>query len=46
MRSALDVWSIKILDNMILMLQHTNEELVVGDMIAIVRVSVIVICMR
>ena len=39
MRSALDVWSIKILDNMILMLQHTNEELVVGDMIAIVRVS-------
>ena len=39
MRSALEVWSIKILDNMILMLQHTNEELVVGDMIAIVRVS-------
>jgi len=39
MRSALDVWSIKILDNMILMLQHTNEELVVGDTIAIVRVS-------
>ena len=39
MRSALDGWSIKILDNMILMLQHTNEELVVGDMIAIVRVS-------
>lgn len=39
MRSALDVWSIKILDNMILMLQHTNEELVVGDMITIVRVS-------
>lgn len=39
MRSALDVWSIKILDNMVLMLQHTNEKLVVGDMIAIVRVS-------
>ena len=39
MRSALDEWSLKILDNMILMLQHTNEELVVGDMIATVRVS-------